>query len=149
MSDQVPDSQPYRCTRWLRRNGLGLWWVLFATLTLHSARHPGFVRDPTAVPYPWHGVVTTWLILAIETGILYAIIRPRTFNGGGRRLAAALLYAFVLCVHSVVTMVTCLAGYHYVPWLFAVGTMLGLLVLLAAGSILRAAKTIGPQAPAV
>jgi hypothetical protein len=80
-------------TAWLRRYGLSAWWLVFASITIDWARSPGFVDNPQSVPYPWGGVVITWTILAVETGILYAILRPPTFVGTRGRLGAAMLYS--------------------------------------------------------
>ena len=77
-----PSSEPSasRLAHQARRYGLVLYWLVFAMYTLYAARNPGFVAPGTRVPYPWGGVLVTWAVLGVLTGILYAILRPRTFR---------------------------------------------------------------------
>jgi hypothetical protein len=129
----------------IRRNGLVAYWLLFAVYTLYAAKHPGLVSDSAAVPYPWRGVVTTWIILAVATGILYAILRPPTFRGQGARLGLALLYSLVLILLAFVTFVTDMPGYVYVPGFFALSTFAALLLLAVGTAAFRLLRPAGPH----
>ena len=128
----------------VRRYALVAYWLLFALFTLYAAQHPGLVSDPEAIPYPWRGVVVTWAILAVATGILHAVLRPRSFRGQWSRLGAALLYSSLLLVFTLVTFVTDMPGYVYVPGYIALVTFVGLL-LLAGGTVL--VRVLRPARP--
>ena len=114
---------------WLSRYGLLAWWLIFAVLTLRAGRYPGLVRDPATAPYPWRGVMITLVLLAVETGILYGILRPRTFNKAWGRFAIAATYLFALVALGFATTFTDMPGYYYMPAIFAIGTFIGLIVV--------------------
>jgi hypothetical protein len=135
----------------VRRYGLVLYWLAFAVYTLDAARNPGLLLPGAPAPYPWRGVLATWLALAVLTGGLHAILRPRTFHRSWARLAWALAYSIVLLAASFVTFVTDLPGFFYVPGMFALITPLALLLLSATLAFRpRQGEAVarGPHAPA-
>jgi hypothetical protein len=112
----------------VRRYFLAAYWLLFAAFTLYLGQFPGYVQHPELEPYPWVGVLVTWIVLAAEVAILYWILRPVTFSRSWGRLGFALLYVGALFVFGAVTFVTDMPGYHYVPAYFSAATLLGLLI---------------------
>ena len=106
----------------LKQFWLVLYWLAFACLAAEWAQSPGLILHSLPMPpYPWAGVVVTWVILAIEVWIFHVIFyRPA---GKTRplwtRLRNALLYAFGLCVFAFLTTVTDMPGYFYVNGYFA------------------------------
>jgi hypothetical protein len=109
----------------LRRYGLIIYWLCFAILTLRAAKYPGLVYHRESVPYPWIGVVTTWIILGAMTSVLYWISRTRKFRYVWQRLAVALVFALILLLFTFLTFVTDMPGYYYVPGQFALATTAG------------------------
>src|SRR4051812_33087229 len=73
-----------------RRYGLAAYWLLFALYSTNAARYSGFDAPRPAAPYPWVGLVATWVDLALEVALLRWILRPRTFDRSLERLATAL-----------------------------------------------------------
>lgn len=122
-----------------RRYGLGVYWLIFAIYTLQAARDPGLVVHRDAARYPWLGVVATWIELALEVALLGWILRPRTYHRSWGRLAAALAVYAVLAVQSVITSMTDLPGYSYVPGQFHMLTFVVLTVFM----LTSAARTSG------
>ena len=129
MNEPPPSRSATTGAQVVRQYGLLVYWLAFAAYTLVAARHPGLVAPDVQVPYPWDGVLMTWAVLGIATGGLHAILRPRTFRRSWGRLAGAFGYALGLTVLAVVTFVTDMPGFVYVPAYFAVLTLLGLGVL--------------------
>ena len=84
-----------------RTYALPLYWLVFALFTTVAARDPGFVPHREHAPYPWVGLTVTCALLALETGILGWILRPRSFDRSWGRLGAALAlylgFAAVTC----------------------------------------------------
>ena len=118
-----------------------IYWLVFAVLAVNWGQYPGLIAGTELPPYPWKGVVITCGVLAVETAILYAILRPVTFHRSWWRLGFALLYGGLLLVVSAFTFVTDMPGYYYVPAYFSAATMLALfmfaLVLGLAGLLRR------------
>ena len=114
------------------RYGLPAYWLVFALHTVDAARDPGFVPDPASVPFPWSGVVTTWLVLALLTGWLYLVPRPHPQIRWWQRALTTFGYVAVLLFVLFSSVVTDRPGHHYVPGRFAALTLLGLLLLLLA-----------------
>lgn len=115
-------------TRFLRRYWLGLYGVTFAIFTLYAATFPGFVGNPEAVPYPWIGVLYTWVIIAALTFAFHRVLKPLAFLRSWKRLALAIAIASGLVAISIVMMITDQPGYYYVPMLFSFITFLGLII---------------------
>lgn len=115
-------------TGFWRRYGLAVYWLLFALYTSEAARYSGYVTHRQTAPYPWAGLVATWVKLALEVAFLRWILRPRTFDRSWGRLAAALGVYAVLAVLSAGTFVNDLPGYYYVPGQFHMLTFVGLFV---------------------
>jgi len=110
-------------SRLIRRWFLLFHWVAFAGLATELAKNPGFVSHSEAVPYPWLGVFEIWSILAIFTAILYAILRPVTFDNSWKRLAGAIAFVAFLLALCIVTFVTDMPGLYYVPGWYAITTL--------------------------
>lgn len=108
----------------LQRLGFILYWLAFAILTIRQAKHPGLVLHGDLPPFPWRGIAATWIVLAIETLILYVVLRPLSFQAPWKRVGKGFLYATGLVVFTVFTTVTDMPGYYYVPGIFAVVTFL-------------------------
>ena len=126
-----------------RRYFLVAYWLVFAIWAVNWGKYPGFVVNPELAPYPWKAVGVTCGVLAVEVAILYAILRPVTFNRSWGRLGFALLYSACLLVFSAFTFVTDMPGYYYVPAYFSAVTMLALLVfalLLGLTGLLRRSR---------
>ena len=111
--------QPFKA--FLARYGLLLLWLMFGPILANAARSPGFVTDPDSVPYPLGAALVTWGILGIESLIIQFILRLT----GGLQIAFSL--CALLLVGGVVTTVTDMPGYYYVPTLYqlALTAMLG------------------------
>ena len=118
-----------------RRYCLLAYWLIFALITLQRAQVPGLMLDPEQWRYPWRGVVEMWALLAVLVGVLQLILRPATFHHSWGRLSGAILYASVLMVLSVSAFATDMPGHHYVPQLFSVITMVGMLTLAVAEGV--------------
>ena len=144
--EPVPPTSP--AASLIRRYGLTFYWLAFAGYTLEAARHPGLVALDAQVPYSWDGVVATWAVLGVATVILHAILRPRTFRRSWGRLAGALGYALVLTALALVTFVTDMPGYVYVPAYFAAVTLLGLVLLALVLALARRRPTREPPTSA-
>jgi hypothetical protein len=123
-----------------RRYFLVAYWLVFAIWTVNWGKYPGLVLNPELTPYPWKAVGVTCGVLAIEVAILYAILRPVTFDRSWGRLGFALLFGACLLAFSALTFFTDMPGYYYVPAYFSVITMLALLLftlLLGLAGLLR------------
>jgi hypothetical protein len=116
-------------TGFWRQYGLVAYWLLFAVFTIDAGRYSGIVYDPRRAPYPWAGVVTTWVDLALEVALLGRILRPRTFQRSWGRLTGALAVYAILGVSNGVTLVTDLPAYSYVPSQFHMVTFVGLFIV--------------------
>ena len=83
-------------------------------------------------------VVVVWALLAILVGILYAILRPISFNRSWGRLLGALAYSAILFLLGYFSVVTDMPGYYYVFAQFSIVTMASMLVfaVFQAGSAL-------------
>ncbi len=112
--------------------GFALYWLVFAVLAVIGGTAPGFVPHPELTPYPWKGVICVSILLAFLVTSFYYILRPPAFRTSWLRLTAALSLGAALLVLSFLTCDTDMPGFYYVPHLFALLTMLVLLV--AAGS---------------
>ena len=114
-----------------RRYCLLIYWLLFAAFAVHQARYPGLMQHPEEWRYPWGAVGAVWALLAVLVGILYLILRPVTFHRSWGRLTGALAYSAVLLVLGLLSVVTDMPGYYYVPAQFSVVTMAGMLIFAA------------------
>lgn len=104
------------------------------------AKNPGFVLHPESAPYPWLGVFEIWGILAIFTVILYAILRPATFDNSWKRLAGAVAFVALLLAFCIATFVTDMPGLFYVPTWYAMTTFAILLFFAFARAVIQIAK---------
>src|SRR5262245_28213554 len=111
-----------------RRYCLLFYWLVFAVFTLYEAQFPGLMLHPEEWRYPWGAVVVVWALLAILVGILYAILRPVSFNRSWGRLLGALTYSAILLVLGYFSVVTDMPGYYYVFAQFSIVTMAGMLM---------------------
>ncbi len=110
------------------RVGAMAYWGAFAGWTLWAATVPSFAPEYAQPPYPWHGVLWVWAILAGSTAALVAILispRPQAF---GTRLVLALLVSVVFALEELATASSDQAGCYCVPGGFWAVTTCGLLV---------------------
>lgn len=121
----------------LRRYGLVGYWAVFAVWTLRAGEQPGLTPPGVVISYPWWGVEWTWIILAVDVSILYAILRPRTFQGSLWRLSAALLFAFCLASWEVMSVATDMPGFAYMPAIFSLITATILTMWIVATAAFR------------
>ena len=56
------------------------YWLLFAGITLYEAQFPGLVDPREKLPYPWREAACVIALLAALIGILYAVLRPQTYQ---------------------------------------------------------------------
>lgn len=112
-----------------QRYCLLFYWLVFAALTLYEAQFPGLMLHPEEWRYPWGAVFVVWALLAISVGILYAILRPASFNRSWSRLSGALAYSAILLFLGYISVVTDMPGYYYVFAQFSIATMAGMLVI--------------------
>ena len=115
-----------------KRYWLVFYWLAFACLAADWGQRPGLIpRSQPLPPYPWVGVVVTWAILAVEVGILYAILYRvgSEKRSPWQRLRSALIYTFCLSVFEVLTGATDLPGYLYVTLYSAVVSFVILFVV--------------------
>ena len=117
----------------LRRYGWVAYWLAFVAFTLDAAGHPGFVRYPERVPYPWAAALLMCVLLGAQTAGLNAILNPRGAAPSWTRVKAASGLAVLFALVSVVTTVTDMPGYYYAPSAFA---LVNVIVVPAVGSLL-------------
>jgi len=94
---------------------------------------PGFVPPlppGQTYPYPWLGVILTSAVTAIESIVLYLVLRPNRFAWSILRVGIAFAVYFGLSVLVVYTFATDLPGYAYVPGMFTLSLTVLLFVLL-------------------
>jgi len=108
---------------WVRRYGWVAYWLAFSGYSLAAARNPGLVADPASVPYPWEAALLTCGLLGVQTAALNAMLRPLSAARSWRRVATASGLALVFAALGVVTAVTDMPGYYYVPGLFALANV--------------------------
>ena len=116
-----------------KRYWLAFYWLIFACLAAVWGQNPGLLpRSQPLPPYPWTGVVITWIILAVEICVFYKIVyRPKNEKRPQwQRLRDALFYLFGLCVFEVFIGVTDMPGYAYVNLYFA-ATSFAILCVIA------------------
>jgi hypothetical protein len=94
------------------------------------------MQVPLPHPYPLTGVVNTSCVLTFELALIYAVIRPATFNRSWVRALGAVFVATIALLFSVATLM------HAPPYWGAHGLFLcclavGLIVLLLATAVTR------------
>jgi hypothetical protein len=109
--------------RWARRYGWVAYWLALSGYSLAAARSPGFVSDPASVPYPWSAALLTCGLLGVQCAALNATLRPLSATRSWRRVAAASALALLFGALSLLTTVTDMPGYYYVPGLFALANV--------------------------
>lgn len=115
--------------------GMTAYWTLFAGLAVRQAQFPGLVLEPVPQPYPWRGVFLIWAVLAIETALLYLLVRPIAINLPWKRLLALFGYCISLVMVSALTFVTDMPGHYYVPSMFASLTFLAVGTIVVAKAV--------------
>ena len=120
----------------LRRYGFAAYWIIFVCWTVRAGKEPGLVVSRVLRPYPWADVLWTCGVLAIETAVLYVILRPYSFRWSWGRFGSALLLACGLLSWEVSAIGTDMPGYVYMPAAFALITTV---VLLIAGLVMSTA----------
>jgi hypothetical protein len=81
--------------------------------------------DPETVPYPWRGALVMWVLLGAEALLLYFLIHR------AERLLLGLALTTFLLIATVLSSVTDMPGYYYVPQVYqlALGMACGILVV--------------------
>jgi hypothetical protein len=105
------------------------YWFFFAVLAIYAAQHPGYVRDPARIPFPWLGLFSTWIIVAFLVYVFYLILCPPFAYRSVARHLIALSVSFLLCVISVFTLATDMPGLYYIPHQFALLTFFMVLLV--------------------
>ena|SRR5689334_7486308 len=118
----------------VRRYGLFGYWIVFAALTLYEAQFPGYVLHPEQAPYPWLAILCVWALLAVLVSVLHVILRPKTFQYQWSRVVRVVVFATILLGLAIVSFVTDMPGWYYVPFYFSFVTMVAVLVLALVGS---------------
>jgi hypothetical protein len=119
-----------RATSLIRTYGLAIYWLAFAAYTIYVAQFPGLIAHPELWSHPWRAVLVVWALLGILIGVLHLILRPATYRYSWARLIGALIYSAVLLTLGILSVVTDMPGYYYVPAMFSVVTF-GLLLVFA------------------
>lgn len=86
------------------------------------------MQVPLPHPYPLTGVVNTSLVLTFELALIYAVIRPATFNRSWVRALCAVFVAAMALLFSVVTLMHA-PPYWGAHFLLLCGLTAGLIVL--------------------
>ena len=94
------------------------------------------MQVPLPHPYPLTGVVNTSLVLTFELALIYAVIRPATFNGSWVRALCAVFVAAMALLFSVVTLMHA-PPYWGAHFLLLCGLTAGLIVLFLATAGMR------------
>jgi hypothetical protein len=124
---------------WLWRLVFAAVWFGFAAWALSAARDQGFVMHPELAPYPWRSVMLICTVLAAETILLYAILRPASFQWSWGRLMIALLVSTTLTFEPFPTM-TDMPGHYYVPGAFGFCASVALIAAAAVIAVLALAR---------
>ena len=111
-----------------RKYSLFVYWLLFVALTFYYAQFPGLIAEPEKWKYPWFEASIVCILLAILVSILQFILRPASYNYSWGRLFGAIVYSAIILALGAASVVTDLPGYYYVPALFSVVTMGGILL---------------------
>jgi hypothetical protein len=98
-------------------------------VTLYYAQYRGLISHPERWRYPWAAVVEVWALLAMLVGVLQLILRPASFHRSWGRVLGALAYSGALLALGIGSVVTDMPGYYYIPAMFSVVTMTGVLGL--------------------
>jgi hypothetical protein len=110
-------------------------WLAFVPYAIAAGHNPGFVFPDPARPYPTGHVVAVCVLMAIESVVLFAMLRPTSYQLRDWRRALKVLGVLALAFF-LEPMYTDMPGYVYVnsAFLFAWGVFALCLVLL--GSVL-------------
>jgi putative exporter of polyketide antibiotics len=93
------------------------------------------MAHPEQWRYPYVAVGCVWVLLAVLLAVLYLILSPASFPYSWRRLLAAFAYSALLILLGIPSVATDLPGYYYVPAMFSVVTMGGVLALAVASAV--------------
>jgi len=117
-----------------------LWLAGIAAVVASGSSVDGYklhvMQVPLPHPYPLTGVVNTSLALTFEIAVIYAVIRPATYNQSWGRALAALFVAAMAFLFSLATLM------HAPPYwgahcLLLFGLTVGLIVLFIASAAMR------------
>jgi H+/Cl- antiporter ClcA len=129
----------------------GLW--LFSVIeAFRGGFHPGLVTysppPGQSYPYPWTGVILTIIVTAIESVLLYVILRPDRFAWSLPRVGIAFVVFFLLSILVFYTFATDQPGYAYVPseYTLLVTILLFVLLIITAMIVLMKSLTTRMQA---
>src|SRR5688572_26034698 len=93
-------------------------WLLSVLAIIRGGFQLGFVRPlpiGQSYPYPWLGVVIMSIVTALESALLYFILRPHNFSWSLLRVTVAFVIFLILSAIAIFTTVTDMPGYFYVP----------------------------------
>ena len=121
--------------KWLWGALLLLVWCAFVWRTYEAGFHPGFTHG-RKYPYPWVDVFRTCGIMAIEIGLLYALIGPAKFRPN-RAWVSLAVFAVLWFWEGTYFLVSDHPGWYYVNFEFlsfvAFGTLIIAILTTAAG----------------
>jgi len=117
-------------------------WLAFVPYAIAAGRNPGFVPPSYAGPYPTGHVIAVCLLMAVESLVLFAMLRPMSYQLRDWRRPLKVLGLFVLAFF-LEPMYTDMPGYVYVnaAFLFAWSmvclsfVVLGLVISKVSGSV--------------
>src|SRR6187399_1339525 len=89
------------------------------------------MQIPLPHPYPLTGVVNTACVLSFELALIYAVIRPATYNKSWGRVLCAVFVAVIALLFSVATLMHA-PPYWGAHFLLLCGLTAGLIVLFLA-----------------
>lgn len=75
---------------------VGIAFVIWSGTHPHGPYGDATAAELAARPYPWNDVLSFAAMIAGETGLLYAILRPRSYRRSwARALVATIVFAFL------------------------------------------------------
>lgn len=127
-----------RAKRW--RGIFGVVWLATVLGTMPAALVPPYWAGRGLVPYePWTGVLLVSGAVGFMMIVLYAILRPGSFNRSWRRLVFAILFTLAMTFLFSPLQLHVSGSFYAVGWFSVFSTCLLLLIALAlaGGSIRR------------
>lgn len=108
-------------------------WLAGMVMVLYAGTMPDFYAmrmDGPLPPYPWDGVLFFIGVISVESGVLYAILRPRSYRiSWGRALAALGLFLVLMVYFALGLMHAPPYMVWHVIWLLDMNIWLLMLVL--------------------
>jgi hypothetical protein len=120
-------------SRVLKDLGLFAYWLAFVWLAADAGHDPGYFRRNEVVPYPIQDVVVVCLLLAALVVLLRLVLRPPAGWRTWARVTLRSVYVLLLLVLFASGLGTDFSGIDYVPFKFALATLLILGISVLAG----------------